>query len=159
MSMEQTLVPKLRFGEFNTNWEKTVSKNKTETPYPDWEDKKLGEIATFTKGKGISKNDLDPDGKTACIRYGELYTKYSETISDVLSTTSTPFNELVLSHANDVIIPASGETHIDIATASCVVRKDIALGGDLNIIRSNANGVFLAYYLRRFISISSMRTS
>ncbi|MFC4996025.1 hypothetical protein [Rubritalea tangerina] len=52
-----------------------------------------------------------------------------------------------MSRANDVIIPASGETHIDIATASCVIDEGIALGGDLNIIRSNVNGVFLAYYL------------
>lgn len=46
-----------------------------------------------------------------------------------------------------MIIPASGETQIDIATASCVVKSGIALGGDLNIIRSKTNGVFLAYYL------------
>ena len=56
-------------------------------------------------------------------------------------------SELVLSKVNDVIIPASGETQIDIATASCVLRDDIALSGDLNIIRSEINGVFLSYYL------------
>ena len=54
---------------------------------------------------------------------------------------------MVLSEANDVIIPASGETQIDIATASCVTKKGVALGGDLNIIKANVNGVFLSYYL------------
>ncbi|MFC4994280.1 restriction endonuclease subunit S [Rubritalea tangerina] len=116
-------------------------------PYSDWEEKKLGEIATFSKGKGISKNDVSEEGTTKCIRYGELYTVYTETISTVFSSTTLPANELVMSRANDVIIPASGETHIDIATASCVIDEGIALGGDLNIIRSNVNGVFLAYYL------------
>ncbi len=48
---------------------------------------------------------------------------------------------------NDVIIPASGETQIDIATASCIQRKGIAIGSDLNIIKTPNNGVFLAYYL------------
>src|SRR5690606_1138050 len=53
----------------------------------------------------------------------------------------------VLSEENDVIIPASGETTIDIATASCVLKSGIALGGDLNIIKTKQDGVFLSYYL------------
>jgi len=52
-----------------------------------------------------------------------------------------------MSKRNDVIIPASGETALDIAAASCVRHEGIALGGDLNIIRSKINGEFLAYYL------------
>jgi len=52
-----------------------------------------------------------------------------------------------MSEANDVIIPASGETQIDIATASCVLKPGIALGGDLNIIKTENNGVWLSYYL------------
>ena len=55
--------------------------------------------------------------------------------------------DLVLSEENDVIIPASGETQIDIATASCVLNTGVALGGDLNIIRSSLNGIFLSYLL------------
>lgn len=52
-----------------------------------------------------------------------------------------------MSESNDVIIPASGETQIDIATASCVIKSGIALSGDLNIIKTANNGVFLSYYL------------
>ncbi len=115
--------------------------------YPEWVEKKLGEIAHFTKGKGISKEDVVENGKVECIRYGELYTKYSETIKDIHSMTSLNSNDLVLSKYNDIIIPSSGETAIDIATASCILKDDIALGGDLNIIRTNENGVFLSYYL------------
>ena len=109
----------------------------------------MGRIASFSKGKGISKSELNENGALECITYGELYTKYSELVDQIYSRTDLDSNKLVLSNANDVIIPASGETHIDIATASCVLRGGIALGGDLNIIRSqsNSNGVFLAYYL------------
>ena len=46
-----------------------------------------------------------------------------------------------------VFHPLFGETQIDIATASCVLRDGIALGGDLNIIKTQNNGVFLSYYL------------
>ena len=55
---------------------------------------------------------------------------------------------LVKSKANDVIIPCSGETAIDISTARCVPFNNILLGGDLNIIRlKNNDGGFFAYQL------------
>jgi len=126
-------VPKLRFKEFENSEE--------------WEEKKLGEIAKFTKGKGISKSDVVENGKIPCIRYGELYTHYKEIITDIISYTNISTKKLVLSKVNDVVIPSSGETHEDIATASCVMKNGIALGGDLNIIRTKINGIFLAYYL------------
>jgi type I restriction enzyme, S subunit len=126
-------VPKLRFPEFRDAGE--------------WSDKKLDEIASLYKGKGISKADIDVRGKVPCIRYGELYTIYSEVIETVFSKTSNPPSDLFFSRKNDVIIPASGETKIDIAKASCVMADNVALGGDLNIIRSCHNGVFISYYL------------
>jgi type I restriction enzyme S subunit len=113
----------------------------------EWEEKVFEDIALFSKGKGISKDDVSSNGTLPCIRYGQLYTHYKERITNVISRTNLPEDELVLSKANDVIIPASGETQIDIATASCVLLDGVALGGDLNIIRTSVNGVFLSYYL------------
>ncbi len=133
MSKVKKIIPELRFPEF-------VNEG-------DWDEKTLEEVASFTKGRGVSKTDIVVNGKLPCIRYGELYTHYKETIRDIKSYTNLDANDLVLSEGNDVIIPASGETQIDIATASCVLEAGIALGGDLNIIRTKINGVFLAYYL------------
>lgn len=113
----------------------------------EWINNSLGEIANFSKGKGISKEDISETGETECIRYGELYTTYNETIDTVFSKTNIDTSHLVLSEANDVIIPASGETEVDIAKASCILKSGIALGGDLNIIKTLNNGVFLSYYL------------
>ncbi len=119
--------------------------------FPEFEEecniRKLGQIAKFSKGKGISKSDIKENGNTKCIRYGELYTHYKEIIYEIKSSTDVDKSKLVLSETNDVIIPASGETSIDIATASCVLKSDVALGGDLNIIKTNNNGVFLSFYL------------
>ncbi|WP_335965532.1 restriction endonuclease subunit S [Galbibacter sp. PAP.153] len=129
--MANNTIPVLRFPEFTDQWNSD----------------KLGSIATFSKGKGISKADIEVDGATECIRYGELYTVYSEVISEIVSKTNLDIEKLVLSDANDVIIPASGETKIDIATASCVLKAGVALSGDLNIIKSETDGVFLSYYL------------
>ena len=55
---------------------------------------------------------------------------------------------MVRSKANDVIIPCSGETAEDIATARCVLNDNILLGGDLNIIRLHGyDGIFMSYQL------------
>ena len=100
------------------------------------------------KGTGISKDQLSDDGEP-CILYGELYTKYkSETIGEVISKTNIDNTKLVRSKANDVIIPCSGETAEDIATARCVLNGNILLGGDLNIIRLHGyDGAFMSYQL------------
>lgn len=125
--------PRLRFPEFRDA--------------PDWELHRLGDIASISKGKGISKADIAVEGRTPCIRYGELYTVYGEVIEQPLSRTNLPVKELVLSEAGDVIVPASGETKEDIATSAAVLGAGVALGGDLNIIRLNADGRFFSYYL------------
>ena len=122
-------------------------KQKDGEDFPEWEEKRLGDVVTFTKGKGVSKGDIVEGGATKCIRYGELYTTYGEVIDEVVSATDVDPSQLLLSRKNDVIIPSSGETQLDIAKASCVMHDGIALGGDLNVMRTKENGVFLAYYL------------
>lgn len=114
----------------------------------EWESCELGEIAEFSKGAGISKDQRSSDGNP-CILYGELYTTYlTEIIDEVVSKTNLDPTGLVRSKANDIIIPASGETAIDISTARCVLQDDVLLGGDLNIIRLfNQDGRFFSYQL------------
>ena len=125
-------VPNLRFPEFQE----------------EWKEERLADIADLYKGTGISKDQLSDDGEP-CILYGELYTKYkSETIREVISKTNIDNTKLVRSKANDVIIPCSGETAEDIATARCVLNGNILLGGDLNSIRLHGyDGAFMSYQL------------
>ncbi|MCC8034771.1 MAG: restriction endonuclease subunit S, partial [Rikenellaceae bacterium] len=131
MKQEKIKVPKLRFPGFEG----------------EWEEKKLNSVVKFHKGKGISRSDIVQKGQYECIRYGELYTDYGETIKSIISKTNLPPKALFFSKYNDIIIPTSGETQIDIATASCVLKDNVALGGDLTIMRTAENGVYLSYYL------------
>ena len=112
----------------------------------EWEVVKLGDICKFYKGKGISKNDISKNGIN-CIRYGELYTIYDEKINKIYSKTNLNPKNLFLSKFNDIIIPSSGETAIEISKASCVLLDNVALGGDLNVLRTKENGIFISYYL------------
>ena len=127
-------VPPLRFPEFTE----------------EWKAEQLDNIATLSKGKGIgiSKEQLSEDGEP-CILYGELYTKYkSEIIKQVESKTDINGSKLKRSKANDVIIPCSGETAVDIATARCVPFDNILFGGDLNVISLHQyDGAFMSYQL------------
>ena len=66
--------------------------------------------------------------------YGRLYTKYENLISFVNTKDGSVYSE-----GGEVIVPASGETAIDIARAATVEKAGILLGGDLNIIKPNNN--------------------
>ena len=139
------LVPKLRFPEFRRAG--------------DWKLDQIGNVASITKGKGVTKADITKGGATPCIRYAELYTHHRDVIHDVVSRTNVPHEDLVLSQAEDVIVPASGETKEDIARAACVVTKGVALGSDLNVIRSDLYGPFFSYLLNSPLRHAIARTA
>lgn len=121
-------VPEIRFSGFSDAWEQ----------------RKVLELAEYSKGNGYSKGDLTESG-TPIILYGRLYKKYQFAIDEV-DTFVVPKSGSVYSQGNEVIVPASGETAEDIARASAVEKSGILLGGDLNILRpfSFINPLFLA---------------
>ena len=135
-------------------------KNDDGNNYPNWEDKKLDNVFKFYKGKGISKIELSEEG-TPCIIYGELYTKYREVIGVVKSKTNIKKELLFMSEIGDILIPSSGETQKDIATASTVMEKNVALGGDINILRSKEtiNSPYVSYYLKHIKNIEISKLS
>ena len=113
---ERTNVPEIRFAGFTDPWEQ----------------RKLGELCTFSKGHGYSKADIR-DAGTPLILYGRLYTQFESRIEEV-DTFAVEQDGSILSSGNEVIVPASGETAEDIAVASSVRRSGIILGGDLNVV-------------------------
>jgi type I restriction enzyme S subunit len=117
----------------------------------EWEEKTLGEVATFLKGKGLPKSELVPDGTEPCIHYGELFTRYPETIGEIVSHTNSS-RDSFRSVANDVLMPTSDVTPRGLAKASCITVNGVILGGDILVIRSDIRrvfGPFLSYIIRR----------
>ena len=108
--------PNIRFNGFRGEWKTSI----------------IGDIATFSKGRGYSKSDLRSEGNPIVL-YGRLYTNYSSVIESV-DTFASLQNGSVLTKGNEVIIPGSGETPEDIAVASAVEQKGVILGGDLNVL-------------------------
>lgn len=117
----------------------------------DWEDKKIKDLFTSRKGKGLSKELLTENGKRKCVLYGELYTTYSEIIEEVLSSTNS--EEGVVSEAGDILIPCSTTTTgIDLADATVIEEDGVLLGGDISVLRVKNDGCsrFFAYYLTHY---------
>jgi type I restriction enzyme S subunit len=116
----------------------------------EWEEKRLGDVATFLKGKGLPKSALSESGIEPCIHYGELFTKYPETITRVISSTDA-VNGMFRSAANDVLMPTSDVTPRGLAKASCITFDDVILGGDILVIRSDVklvHGSYLSLVIR-----------
>ena len=109
-----------------------------------WQERKLDEVAEFSKGNGYSKSDLIDKG-TPIILYGRLYTNYETVIKNVNTFTKMKANS-ILSQGGEVIVPSSGETAEDISCASVVGDEGVILGSDLNIIMpdSKIHSTFLA---------------
>ena len=123
-------VPKLRFKNFDNCWQKD----------------KLDAISKYYKGGYLSKDDIDSDGTIPCILYGELYTRYLNKIEIIFSRIKYKTN-LILAKKDDVILPLSGETPLDISNSAVIPFDGIALGGDLIALRTSLNPLFLSYQL------------
>ncbi len=127
-NLKKQNIPKIRFNNYTDAWEQ----------------RKLGEVADFSKGNGYSKADLIDEGQPI-ILYGRLYTNYETVIRNVETFARKKANS-VFSQGGEVIVPASGESAEDISRASVVEKSGVMLGGDLNIITVNEkiNPTFLA---------------
>lgn len=122
-------------------------KNDDGSEFPEWEEKKIGELGAFIKGAALSKADISESG-SPLILYGELYTTYKEVAYNIQRKTQAVVDKKYYSCVGDVIIPTSGESAEEISTATCVMVPDVVLGGDLNIFRSDiVDGRIMSYIL------------
>lgn len=121
--------------------------------YPsDWKVSTLGSIGTFTKGAPLSKADIAETG-TPFVLYGELYTTYSEVTYKIYRHTKQVVDSLYYSRIGDVIIPTSGETAEEIATACCIMVSGAILAGDLNIFRADGfDGRYVSHVINHVVN-------
>lgn len=112
-----------------------------------WESKRLGDIAKFYRGQGLSKADLQEEGAYQCIHYGQLFTEYKEIVNKI--TSHTDISNGFLSKKNDVLMPTSDVTPRGLATASCIMEDGVVLGGGILVIRllPKYYGAFLSYFI------------
>lgn len=109
-------------------------------------------MGTFIKGAPLSKADISTAG-SPLILYGELYTTYSEVAHEIQRKTDKIAEPQFYSRIGDVIMPTSGETPEDIATATCVMTPNVILAGDLLIYRTTAvDGRIISYAIKNKVN-------
>ncbi len=126
------LTPELRFPEFKND---------------KWNIKTVYDYCDVYRGGAFSKADMIEDGSEHCIHYGELFTKYNEVITEILSRTNK--QDGFRSESGDVLMPSSDVTPDGLAKASAITLDGVILGGDMNILRpkTEINSIFLSYLL------------
>jgi len=124
----------------------------------DWDLKALGDLGVFLKGKGIKKDEVISDG-IACVRYGELYTVYSNTIEKVVSfiTENTAKGSIQL-RFGDLLFAGSGETKEEIGKSAVILRNDTFAGGDIVIFRTKDVHFQFLGYLSNFAPIQKQKS-
>lgn len=115
----------------------------------DWEQRKFTELGKLYYGKSAPKWSVVEKGGTPCIRYGELYTKYSSKIDNIYSHTSIDKSKLKFSTGNELLIPRVGEEPLDFAKhTSWLSIPNVAIGEMITVLKTKENPLFLANYLR-----------
>lgn len=120
----------------------------------EWEVKKLDELGTFLKGKGIPKDKIKSFGNP-CLTYGDIYTKYNFVVKDIKSfiDDSTALESQKIEFG-DILFAGSGETIEDIGKCVAYIDKEIAYaGGDIIILKPyKAESITLSYILNSSVS-------
>ena len=114
-----------------------------------WETKRLGKLGTFSKGRGIKRDDVSDDG-VPCIRYGELYTRYQDYILKVVSRIPPGVAETALPiKTGDLLFAGSGETAEEIGRCAAYFGEEQTYaGGDVIVLTpSGQNSIYLGHLM------------
>lgn len=114
-----------------------------------WQIAKLKTIGSISKGTGIKRDDVVEDG-FPCVRYGELYTTYSNKLEFVKSQIpASLYSKCNHLKPGELLFALTGETREDIGpcTMNCT-EYEIAYGGDTAAFSVKySDPAFLAYAL------------
>ena len=109
--------------------------------------KKLGEIATLSRGGSFQKKDFCENG-IPCIHYGQIYTRYGLFADKTLTFISEQAAEKQkYAVKNDIVMAVTSENIEDVC--KCVAwlgDERIAVSGHTAIIHHTINPKYLCYY-------------
>ena len=113
----------------------------------DWEERKLGDITTWTKGQGLSKEYLNNEryGSEA-VHYADLY-KFSPVMQEVIHWTNSDDGRIIPD--NSLLFPASDVTPFGLARTSTLRLSGVKAGGDVIIgqLSERINSSFMSYQI------------
>lgn len=137
------LNPNVEMKDSGIEWQKKIPNT--------WKLNKVKYISSSSfKGQGIKKDDVDIDGDFPCVRYGEIYSTYSNVIENCVSnilSKNMKKNQPVIK-TNDILFAGTGELIEEIGKNVLYSGENIcAVGGDIIVYRVRENPFFINYAL------------
>lgn len=110
--------------------------------------KKLGEVATVSRGGNLQKKDFQENG-IPCIHYGQIYTQYGLFADHTFTFISEEkAAKQKMASKNDVIMAVTSENIEDVCKClAWLGDEDVAVSGHTAIIHHELNPKYLVYYL------------
>ena len=126
----------------------------------EWETKRLGQLGAFSKGRGITREDISDSG-LPCVRYGELYTRHEDYVFNLatrippaVASTALPIK------TGDLLFAGSGETAEEIGHCAAYVGEEQAYaGGDIVVLTPvGQDSIYLGHLMNyRTVAIQKAR--
>ena len=109
--------------------------------------KKLGEIATISRGGNFQKKDFLTEG-VPCIHYGQIYTKYGLFADKTFTFISEECaKKQKMARPNDIVMAVTSENIEDVCKCLAWLGDEpVAVSGHSAIIHHNQNAKYLVYY-------------
>ncbi|MCY4386435.1 MAG: restriction endonuclease subunit S [Desulfurellaceae bacterium] len=114
-----------------------------------WETRRLGSLGAFSKGRGITREDISDSG-LPCVRYGELYTRYEDYVFNLTTRIPSAVASTALPiKTGDLLFAGSGETAEEIGRCAAYVGAEQAYaGGDIVVLTPvGQNSIYLGHLM------------
>lgn len=112
-----------------------------------WCVRKIGEVGSVERGKGISKTDFTNDG-VPCVHYGQLHTVFGPYTTKHVSC--IPENLIAnpkIAHTGDVLLAITSEdVEGSCKSTAWMGNYDLIVGSDAAIYHHSQNGIYVSYY-------------
>ena len=120
--------------------------------------KKLGEIATISRGGNFQKKDFLTEG-VPCIHYGQIYTKYGLFADKTFTFISEECaKKQKMAQPNDIVMAVTSENIEDVCKCLAWLGDEpVAVSGHSAIIHHNQNAKYLVYYFHSQMFFSQKR--
>ena len=109
--------------------------------------KKLGNIATISRGGSFQKKDFTEHG-IPCIHYGQIYTRYGLSAEKTITYIDEAAGEKAkYAGPNDIVMAVTSENVNDVCKCVAWIGSEkVAVSGHTAIIHHNQNAKYLSYY-------------
>ena len=110
--------------------------------------KKLGEVATISRGGNFQKKDFVEQG-VPCIHYGQIYTRYGLFADKTFTFISEEkAQKQKMASKNDIIMTVTSENIEDVCKClAWLGDENVAVSGHAAIIHHSLNAKYLVYFL------------